>query len=281
MSPSETPEVSVPSPWLTAVTTAIEHVPPEPGYVPDPVRQQMVLARLPDTLILELNAHRFASDLEQRFHEDRLGLPHSEQNEDMVIRGKVFELLVAADPAIHTPSPAAEELLALLHDPDRFALAEALGYPRNPDMAFLVVAVHDGAIVIKAAGECKLGRLNARSLKQLDDGFLRGIKKAIQLLNERGDLGSHGLIELARAKQHCRQPEFLRLAPDFRVILVVPANRDTSDPDALVKTEELAPEERSRLRTILGDEEAVTIRKAAFSAAEVAAVTQTLADLIR
>lgn len=278
MSSNERTETNGSGGLVRKLIAALDAVPADPGYTPDRQRQQAVFTRLPDTLMLELKAHRYASDREQRFHEERLGLPHAEQDERMVMRGKVFELLVSADPAIHVPSQAGEELLALLHGPNRFNLAQTLGYPRNPDLAFLVVEEKDGGLIIKAAGECKLGRLNARALKQLDGGFLQGFTKAMEVINHRSDLSSYGLTELSRIQQAARSQPFLRLAPDFHLRLVVPANRDTRDTDNLLKTEELSPAERERFHELLGHDGTVTVVKAAFSIAEVATIAHALLD---
>ena len=126
----------------------------EKGYRPDRVRQAVVFERLDwDT---------FASEATK------------EGKNGKQVRGKIFEMLIQADPEFGDRSALEKELLALAHNPEQFGLGKELGHHRNPDMAFLIVEDERG-VTITGVGESKLGLLNPRSYKQLDEtGFARG-----------------------------------------------------------------------------------------------------------
>ena len=115
----------------------VSQIPPEDGYTPDRPRQMDILSRLPRDLIYELAGHLRTSFLESQKFAELRGAPFDEEDfdDETILRGKVFEMLVAADPTLHAPDPIAEELLTLMHDPERFAMEEVLRYYRTPDGA--------------------------------------------------------------------------------------------------------------------------------------------------
>jgi hypothetical protein len=201
--------------------------------------------------------------------------------EGKVLRGKVFELLLNADPAFGKRSPLELELLALAHNPDAFGLGGVLGYYRNPDMAFILTKSGDSTVV-EGIGEAKLGTLNRRAYAQLSDtGFARGVKALVMVVNALKDPEKFGLVEVAKAKRLAGSAPILTIAPEFSQLLVVPANRNLAQPSKLINYKDFSdPTERQGLLTLLKDSSKVMIQKAAFSAGEVAAMSQTLHRLV-
>lgn len=259
----------------------ILRVPPEEGYIPDRERQMDILSRLPDDILYELAGHLRTSFLEsQKFAKLRgIVFTAADFDDETILRGKVFEMLVAADPALHTPDPLAEELLTLMHDPERFAMEEVLRYYRTPDGAYIEVDRVDGWLIVRAAAEAKLGRLNRRAASQLGErGFRYGLVHMATAVNETEDLATHGLVETAAYREglESHSGELITVASDFRQVLIVPANRNTDDPASLVNSRDFDDLAFGELLYLLSDAGRLTIKKAAFSAAEVAALTRLL-----
>lgn len=235
--------------WAVLGATTLES-----GYLPDRVRQQAIFDRI-----------KWDSFVQEAIHEG---------TEGKQVRGKVFEMLINADPAFGQRSPLELELLALAHNPSKFGLQDILGQYRNPDMAFIVTQIDDHA-VIAGIGEAKLGLLNTRAYKQLSEtGFARGVAALVEVVNSLPDPASYGLVEVAKAGP-------LTIAPDFSQLLVVPANRKVEWKSKLVNYRDFPdPVERKEMYALLGDPDRVTIKKAAFSTAEVGAVAARLAFLL-
>lgn len=226
----------------------------EVGYTPDRARQQLVFSRIQwDT---------FVHDLE-------IGEGRTEGAGKM-LRGKLFETLLNADPAFGERSKLELELLDLAHNPDKYHLSKELGYHRNPDMAFIVTTNGDSTLV-EGIGEAKLGLLNVRSFKQLSDtGFERGAKALVDVVNSLENPEDYGLVEVGKAGK-------LAIAPNFTQLLVVPANRHVEYKSKLISYREFSDRNvRKEMLTLLNDPDRVIIRKAAFSTAEVGALASYL-----
>lgn len=194
-----------------------------------------------------------------------------------MLRGKLFEMLIQADPTFGQRSELERELLTLAHSPEKYGLGKELGHHRNPDLAFLIVEDDEG-IVITGVGESKLGLLNERSFKQLSEtGFMRGVTALVEVVNGIDDLQAHGLIELSRVKTKLKQDqELIRVADSFSQLLVVPANRNIEWASTLLNRREFSAEGRKKFYALLEDETKVRTARAAFSTAEVTAMTNVL-----
>ncbi len=248
--------------WETLIATQVEK-----AYVPDRERQKAVF----DCINWEI----FADEVVNESGGKGMGAGKR-------LRGKLFELLVAADPAFGVRSALERELLALSHNPDAFKLGKELGYHRNPDMAFLIVEKEDlpagrqVAVVIEGVGESKLGLLNPRSFAQLSEtGFARGVKALVEVVNTLPDPETHGLVEVTKAKATLPQGKpLLTVSPDFTQLLVVPANRHVEWSSTLINRREFSAEGREKFYELLEDAKRVRTAKAAFSIAEVAAMAK-------
>lgn len=236
-------------PMRVRMETALQNAVLEKSYVPDKERQQDILDRINfSTLRDEVLA---------------------EGKEGKQVRGKLFEMLIQADPEFGERSLLEKELLDLAHNPDKFGLGKELGYHRNPDMAFLLMLKDDGVEII-GVGESKLGLLNERSFKQLSEtGFERGVDALIDVLNNLPDPEAHGLVEVAKARP-------LRKSSEFSQLLVVPANRKIEWKSTLINRREFTSEGRQLFYELLEDTTRVRTTRAAFSTAEVAAMAKAL-----
>lgn len=255
--------------WDRLVATAVEK-----DYTPDRSRQQTVFDRIEwDT---------FLNDLSQESGGSGEGADSDSIGAGKRLRGKLFEMLINADPAFGERSPLELELLSLAHNPDAYGLGKELGYHRNPDMAFLIVEKEEG-VVIEGVGESKLGLLNERSFKQLSEtGFARGVKALVDVVNALPDPEAHGLVEIARARQELGLDRpLLTVAPEFTQLLVVPANRNPEWKSTLINRREFTVEGRNAYYELLSDTEHVSVRKAAFSTAEVGALAIAAGEAVR
>jgi len=198
------------------------------------------------------------------------------------LRGKLFEMLIQADPAFGQRTALEKELLALAHNPEAFRLGKELGHHRNPDMAFLIVQKEDG-VVIEGVGESKLGLLNERSYKQLSEtGFARGVKALVEIVNTLPDPAAHGLVEIARARTVLGEGKpLLTVSTEFTQLLVVPANRNIEWSSSLVNRREFTMEGRQKFYELLSDIRHVKTARAAFSTAEVSALSQAFSTVLR
>lgn len=191
-----------------------------------------------------------------------------------MIRGKLFEMLINADPEFGERTPLEKELLDLAHNPDKYGLGKELGYHRNPDMAFLLLQKADGVEII-GVGESKLGLLNERSFKQLSEtGFHRGVTALAEVVNNLPDPEKHGLHEIAKARKELSHGKpLLTISEPFSQLLVVPANRHVEWKSTLLNRREFTPEGRQRFYDLF--DQNVRVKRAAFSTAEVSALTTT------
>ncbi len=248
--------------WEALVTSDVEK-----DYIPDRVRQQVVFDRV--------EWKTFQEDLAK----DSGG---TGEGAGKRLRGKLFEMLINADPAFGERSPLELELLSLAHNPDAYGLGKELGYHRNPDMAFLIVEKEDG-VVIEGVGESKLGLLNERSFHQLSEtGFARGVKALVEVVNALPDPAAHGLIEVARARESLDpDKQLLTMAPEFTQLLVVPANRTPEWSSTLINRREFTIDKRNQFYELLNDTEHVMVQRAAFSTAEVGAMAAAAGDTLR
>ena len=239
--------------WNTVLSTE-----PEKEYVPDRTRQAVVFERLP-----------WGHFFEELFGD--LGMSSTEGAGKM-IRGKLFEMLINADHEFGERTPLEKELLDLAHNPDKYGLGKELGYHRNPDMAFLLMQKADGVEII-GVGESKLGLLNERSFKQLSEtGFARGVKALVDIVNTIPDPESRGLHEVAKARAELAHDKpLLTVSEIFSQLLVVPANRHVEWKSTLLNRREFTNEGRQQFYDLL--EHHVRVQRAAFSTAEVSALT--------
>lgn len=273
-------------PLRVEMWSVLSQVVPENGYTPDRERQKRVFNLMHwDTLVEDLREHLATNAEEQKkFSRGKSAKEKSENQRDgegKVLRGKVFETLLNADVAFGQRSPLELELLALAHNPDQFGLGGLLGYYRNPDMAFILTKLGDSTVV-EGIGEAKLGTLNRRAYMQLSDtGFARGVRALVTVVNSLDNPEVFGLVEVAKAKKLAGEAPILTIAPEFSQLLVVPANRNLSQPSKLINYADFKnPIERKELLQLLRDPKRVTIQKAAFSGAEVGAITSKLITLL-
>lgn len=233
-------------PMRIRMETALQNVVLEKSYVPDKERQERIFDRI-DWDVIRDEVMRDGTNGKQ-------------------VRGKLFEMLIQADPEFGERTPLEKELLALAHNPASFGLEKELGVYRNPDMAFLLVEKEGGTEII-GVGESKLGLLNDRSFQQLSEtGFLRGARALVDAINAIPDPEAHGLVEVAKARP-------IRIAPDFSQLLVVPANRNIEWKSTLINRREFSKEGREAFYELLEDVTRVRTQKAAFSTAEIGAMT--------
>lgn len=248
--------------WETLLAADVEK-----DYIPDRARQQVVFERL--------NWNTFSEELGKE-------TGGSGEGAGKRMRGKLFEMLINADPTFGQRSALELELLSLAHSPGLYGLGKELGYHRNPDMAFLIVEKSDG-VVIQGIGESKLGLLNERSFHQLSEtGFARGIKALVHVVNNLPNPEAYGLVEVARAKKELGgDMPLLSVAPEFTQLVVVPANRKPEWSSTLINRREFTVDKRNEFRELLNDTERVLVRRAAFSTAEVGALARALGDSSR
>lgn len=256
------PEQEIHYPLREQLWETLTHVVVEKTYVPDRERQQQVFDRI--------DWSSFIDDL----NEERRG---TGVGADRQLRGKLFELLINADPAFGQRTALEKELLKLAHSPDAFGLGKELGYHRNPDMAFLIVEKADG-VTIEGVGESKLGLLNERSFHQLSEtGFARGVRALVDVVNNVPDPAAHGLIEVARAREGLAPGKsLLTVSPEFTQLLVVPANRTPEWSSTLINRREFTMDGRKQFKELLSRTERIKVMKAAFSTAEVGAIAKAL-----
>ncbi len=241
---------------------ALEQATLEKAYTPDKERQKTVFDRISwDTFVEEIAKESTGTG----------------EGAGKRLRGKLFEMLIQADPAFGQRSALEKELLALAHNPDAFGLGRLLGHHRNPDMAFLLVQKGNG-VEITGVGESKLGLLNERSYKQLSEtGFARGVKALVSVVNTLPDPDRHGLIEVAKARKIVGEnTPLLTVSPEFTQLLVVPANRNIAWHSSLINRKEFSLEGRQRFYELLSDIRHVRTANAAFSTAEVSAMANAL-----
>jgi len=256
---------------------------PEEGYAPDREIQSSILRQLPENLVEELHAHLLATEKEdQRFAAEK-GKEVRETAEGPAIRGELFERLVvlqhgragaeAQDPRF--AEDLSQELVDLMHDPERFGLREQIGRIRNPDLAFFRIN-DQGRVEIEAAGEVKLGLLNERAADQIGGGFRGGIKRMIEAVNEVDRPEDLGLTAVAQSRT---RSGYLSASEDLKVKLIVPADRDLDKKESLVNRRDFR--HKGSYHRFLRKLDEVEMLKSAFSRQEVAAMSDLLLEKIR
>lgn len=241
------------------VTSALYEATLEKGYRPDRTRQESVFDHV--------HWDTFEKDVVR------------EGKSGKQVRGKIFEMFIQADPEFGERSALEKELLDLAHSPEKYNLGKELGHHRNPDMAFLIVQKEEGIEII-GVGESKLGLLNERSYKQLDEtGFAKGVKALVEVVNNLEHPEQYGLVEVAKAKkQLTRDTPLLTIAQDFTQLLVVPANRHIEWTSTLINRREFSAEGRKKFYELLQDVQKVRTARAAFSTAEISSIADTIYD---
>jgi|GEM_PF-677444 len=247
-------------PLRAAMWDALVSVQPEKDYTPDRMRQSVVFDHI-DWDTLTSDVFKGTKD------------PQTDGAAKQ-IRGKLFEMLIQADPGFGERSALEKELLTLAHSPEKYGLNNELGGYRNPDMAFLLFTGENGTELI-GIGESKLGLLNERSFKQLSEtGFTSGAHKLIEVVNCLPDPVSHGLVETAKARP-------IRISADFSQLLVVPANRNIAWSSTLVNRREFTADGRKKFYELLEDTARVRTVNAAFSTVEVGEMAKVLIERVR
>lgn len=261
------PPEAGPHPVRELLWDALEHAETEKAYTPDRDRQRGVFDRIAwDSFVAEVKSESGGTG----------------EGAGKRLRGKIFEMLIQADPAFGQRTALEKELLALAHNPDAFSLGKELGHHRNPDMAFLIVQKDDG-VVIEGVGESKLGLLNERSYKQLSEtGFARGVNALVEVVNTLPDPAAYGLVEVARARSVLGEGKpLLTVSPEFTQLLVIPANRNIEWQSSLINRREFSMEGRQKFYELLSDIRHVKTARAAFSTAEVSALSQAFSTILR
>lgn len=260
------PHETLPHPARALLWQALERAETEKTYTPDRERQKTVFDRINwDSFVAEVASESGGTG----------------EGAGKRLRGKIFEMLIQADPAFGQRTALEKELLALAHNPDAFRLGKELGHHRNPDMAFLIVQKDDG-VVIEGVGESKLGLLNERSYKQLSEtGFARGVKALVEVVNTLPDPAAYGLVEVARARSALGEGRpLLTVSPEFTQLLVVPANRNIEWQSSLINRREFTMEGRQKFYELLSDVRHVKTARAAFSTAEVSALSRAFSTVL-
>ena len=264
----------------------LEGIPPGEGYLPDRELQTSILRELPENLVEELHAHLMANEIEQRKIAGERGKEFKEIPDDRVIKGELFERLAAAqygragaeaqDPRL--AGELSQELVQLMHNPERFALGPQIGHIRNPDLAFFKIN-DQGKVEIEAAGEVKLGLLDERSAAQIGGGFKNGIQRMVRAVNQVEKPEEFGLT--ATAKSRTRGGS-LGVSKELKVKLIVPADRNLDKKESLINRNNFQQEEDyDHLVELLQDESKIEILKSAFSWREVAEISYYLLGKIK
>ena len=271
------------------VVDELEHVlegtPPGESYLPDRELQISILRELPDNLVEELHGHLIAMEKKQQ-QVAKGGGEARVVDESSEVRGELFERLAALQygkPGAEVQDPRlaeglSQELVNLMHDPERFSLSKQLGHIRNPDLAFFRIN-DQGKIEIEAAGEAKLGFLNYRSSVQIGRGFREGTQKMVRMVNRLDKPEEFGLSAVAQSRV---RGGYLEVAGDLKVKIIVPANRNLENKASLVNRNDFPQEEDyTRFLELLQDESRIEVLKSAFSRQEVATMAYYLLGKIR
>jgi hypothetical protein len=264
----------------------LEGVPPVENYLPDRELQTSILHQLPENLIEELHGHLMAGEKEQQQIAAERGKEVKRSAEEQVVRGELFERLVvlqygragaeAQDPRF--AEELSQELVQLMHTPERFALGPQIGHIRNPDLAFFKIN-DQGKVEIEAAGEAKLGLLGYRAADQIGRGFQAGVQKMVQAVNQVEKPEDSGLRAVAQSRA---RGEDLGVSENLKVKLIVPADRNLEKKESLVNQRDFhRKEDYTRLVELLQNESETEILKSAFSRQEVAAMAGYLLNKIR
>jgi len=238
-------------------------------------RQRAALVNLPDHMEDYLRGHIYVQAIEDRNAMERKGIKESEKPRPTnleLLRGEIFELLVEGDPALNSRSKAAEQFLAVMHDPARYNCETELGHVRNPDLA-VIKDDGSGRMVVTEYGEAKLARIDRRGFEQIINGGLRnGVTKAVGVLKQMSvdELAAHGLTEIAKATP-------IGMAEQVTQTLVVPADRETEKPSRMFSQDIIAEQGPSRADAVLEQllrQSQTQVKKSAFTGSQVEALAR-------
>ncbi len=260
----------------------------------DEIRQAKTIKNMPEDLTLELRGHIEAAYVEDKKYDGKFkGKKISELSEEekkayelQILRGELFEMLIKYDPEfINSRSQEGDELLSLLHDPERFGLKDKVGSVRNPDLAYIELN-EEGRVIIKGVGEAKLGLLGERAISQLRsfDDSVKILKSTINGLKHAKKMKNTGFEGLARRKEQMDQAgeegPFFDIDEQFKTTLIVPSNREVERGylyDNLVKRTPKNLQNKKEIQDVLGR---IDIKQSAFNVEEVAALAKRIHELI-
>lgn len=291
----ETEEIN---PVTEDLKRVLEATTTEKGYIPDRRRQEKILNSFSERTVQEMDAFlRSAEIRHEKIQKDKPESLRSPFIELDALAGYLMEESVKLDPAFEQQNELSSTLLSVIQAPERFNLHKVFGLERNPDFAY-VHMTDEGQIVINELGEAKMagGGLDARALEQLKEtGSQATIQELINFLNTkynedkfledlRTKYGLHMVADL-RGKRRDVAPLFVK-SPDFRQTIILPANKDPSNRDALipyrmdsgnVRDDEVSNQNKTELRNILQEKITINgtdqvyrvgIKTSAFSAKE-------------
>ena len=272
------------------ISAELEHVlesaPPEETHLPDRELQASILRELPENLVEQLHAHLMTTEKEDQQIAVERGREVRVTPEEQVVRGELFERLAALQygrPAAEARDPRlteelSQELLQLMHEPERFALGTQIGRIRNPDLAFFRIN-DQGKVEIEAAGEAKLGLLNERAADQIGRGFREGVQKMVGAVNRVEKPEDLGLRAVAQSRS---RGGYLGASGNLRVKLIVPADRNPAEKRSLINRGRFHREkDYIHLLELLENESETEILKSAFSRQDVAKMADHLLVKIR
>lgn len=250
------------------------------GFVEE-VKKRNILKQLPYDLVEQLHAELHQAQIEEDKYARRRHRTPEILSDTTTVTGKLFEVLAA----IEFPegnSDVGQEILTLLHDPDRFQLMTDRETGRNPDLVF-VKTTATGAVEIEAVGEAKSGLvLRRRCFRQLkDSGIKENLRRTVWELNRHRDLEEYGLTALsARGGK-------VKISSSFRQILIMPADADILSPETMIDRgsfyyrDKDHEDEYKDFAKLLKNPRKVEIRRSCFSSEEVGVMAEVLVPLIR
>jgi hypothetical protein len=252
-------------------------------------KQISILLNLPDNLVEQMRAHLMYVDTQQleyaKKHDRQARLAITREDQLRIIRGELLERLVYTEISIDSENTELElstrklgdQALALFHDPERFNIQ---GTDRNPD--FAVIDINKNEIV--AVMDAKMGFLDERCYEQAN-GFRRHMTDILdKVRNFRKKYKSeeefnyyHGLTD---------DMTKLRVADKLERIFVVPADRDTTNPEKLVKEHSHEgipafrnPENSTHFKQQLASGE-IKVQKSLFTTSQIAKLAELIIDQI-
>lgn len=192
-----------------------------PDNFPRDLREKQIalLKKLHPNIVEELHAHVMATQKEQDRYNEQRGLPKEIIKGIPTIQGRLFEMLVQIEEDA-PQSEAADELLVLLQNADRFDMESELGSGRNPDIA--LVDYQEEAITIRAVVEAKSGpSLDYRCYRQLlYSGVRQHLGRIVDNINAQDNLSEKGLNALAKKAGK------IEISPNFRNILYLTGDKE-------------------------------------------------------
>lgn len=258
--------------------------------IPNLEEKLSILSKLPNNLIQDLDGYLRSEEINEETYARHNNRRPGRFNEKAHLRGEIFERLVSSE-FESQPDKLGTEVLSLLRNPDRYNYLQELGYVRNPDLAVVDID-DDNRLVIKQAGDAKLGSLNYRSYRQFKDtGFKSGFNKLAEVVNNSAgaDLEANGLGELGAARDLGLE---LTVAEDYRQRIIVPSDRtiDNDNVEYLIDrgsfyyqrgdTYKFNEAGFNDFKQLLSSEH-VSIEQSSFSTKEVGHLSNKIFDLIQ